>query len=82
MKFMTDWLGDSLIVTNKYIICDEMFGASIKTVNNATWINAVEVDKWQLNSFLPYEDIKELLQYSDDYVNGQIEKYMNMMVFG
>ena len=81
MRHQKDSLGYDVIITNKYIICDHIFGVFISNLQDESWEDAAPIDKLDLNQFISYSDIKDLLQYSDDYVNEQIDRYFNLLIF-
>lgn len=79
MKYQTVYANGEEVVTNKYKILHTPWGAVVSPNEENGWMKAISIKKDQLDHILPYKNIKELLQYPDEYVNSRIEKYLNIL---
>lgn len=83
MKFYIDSYGDEIIVTDRYSLCNEPFGISIKE-KDKPWKNpfVYDVDREDIIHFLPYTEFKKIISsYNDNELNSAIDKFLKLRSF-
>lgn len=81
-RYYIDQDFDKMISTNKYDLCDdEMIDViTIKNVNE-TWQQSVEIPLNVFESLLPYNNFKDLLLFSQDFINSRVDKLLSLKLF-
>lgn len=83
MRFYSDKQHDQIIETEKYSICEEFFGVSIKNKSDKWKSNNVfEIDKVDFQKFIKYEEFSDIIDnYNDDDVDRAISKFFRLRAF-